>query len=375
MKFDYREVETVSMENFDWKFSNTRVEVYPSESGVNRRPLIANTQKLSPDFMTKWHDDTLSLRPEPSPSVGAFFARNVTVFRHGNCSLDGEFLLDECFFPQYAQKVAGVADGRFDEMERTRNCKISVVSEPTVVLSGHGVQIYGHFVIEMLPRLFLLEALQKAGMPFRPLFAIDSQAPDWLRDILKNHFGIQSDRLIEFRAGKTGLFLENAIIPEYLRSGRQEGFHPASGPLFSEFSKRVTDNLKIDIPRLYVSRLFFPSRRGRWKCTNELELLEIAVNRFGFYPFFPEKLSFKMQLSHFARARTVIGEFGSAMHNSAFSQGGLNVGCIGAANWAQSQIDTAVGNRNAYLAADTSGEFSIDPAIFTEFLEAIVNGE
>ena len=227
-----------------------------------------------------------------------------------------------------------------------------------LVFHGWGVQVYGHFLIEMLPKLLLAQrfpALFGSALP-----VLDRAMPGWFQRILAEHFRIGDEQAIWFDSRSEQLDLEQAIILPLL--SRAGGYHPAARTLLTEFVTRIAVPPSPPASCMFVARGGFSNPAAPQRVlANEAELADIAARDFGFSVIYPETLEFAEQVGLFAQARVVLGQAGSGMHNTLFSPESTAVGVIRFMAPDQSHIAALRGQRIAYF---TEGVSEIEPGLF-----------
>jgi len=101
---------------------------------------------------------------------------------------------------------------------------------------------------------------------------------------------------------------------------------------------------------------------------------------------YPEDCAFETQIGLFQNAVTVVGEFGSGLHNAIFSAPGTIVVALNWINPIQSRIARLRGHRIGYLLPTTGTEvlftpdaprrhYEIDPGRFRASLREVVAGD
>lgn len=243
-----------------------------------------------------------------------------------------------------------------------------------LVFHGWGVRVYGHFLIEMLPKLLLAARFPALFEGIPPV--LDRQMAPWLIRILQDHCAIDPEWAIWFDSAVEQLALERAVVlPLLTRSG---GYHPVTSGLIDGFASRVGVVADGTPERLFVARGDFSNPAAPQRhLANEAALAEIACARFGFRMVRPEQLDFAAQVGLFGQARVIIGQAGSGMHNALFAQAGARVGMIRFPAPDQSAIAALRGQRIAYLTEGVSetepAVYHADPALFTRFVEALLD--
>jgi Glycosyltransferase 61 len=178
-------------------------------------------------------------------------------------------------------------------------------------LNGVGYQIYGHWLLDFLPRIFLADRHARSlgckahiFLPRPPKFALK------LLDILDvgcrfSYFTQQAplwfDRIYAVPSVKLGLRYSSHFVGETftrLKSHRTENFPGAERILIARRKPPIAKNFAI---------------------------LEAALKNLDFKVIYPEDYSIEDQISIFKAARVVVGEDGSAMHNVGFCDSGAKV--------------------------------------------------
>ena len=245
---------------------------------------------------------------------------------------------------------------------------------PALVFHGWGVRVYGHFLIEMLPKLLLAARFPALFEGIVPV--LDRQMEPWLIGILHDHCGIDPMRAIWFDSAVEQLVLERAVVLPLLT--RAEGYHPVTSALIDGFASRV-GKVAGEMPtRLFVARGDFNNPAApRRRLVNEADLAALAQERFGFSVIRPEQLDFAAQVGLFAQARVIIGQAGSGMHNALFAPSGARVGMIRFPAPDQSAIAALRHQRIAYLTEGISeiepAVYQADPALFERFVAALLD--
>lgn len=331
-------------------------------------PLLDEDPGRVDGWLTRWHRGNYNR--EPLGAVGCYFAADAIIAGRGLVFLDGRLVATEAMLPAYVLRSLDLPTGGSPAFHATAALPVRAIDEPCVAWSGHGVDIYGHFLVEGLPRLLVaLRTLQHSGIT--PKFLIPSAAPGWLRKILRDTLGIADGNLVEHDPTRERVLLRQAILPTYVMAS--EGLHPFAATLFDDLVDRLDLRATgADFERIFVSRFLFSSQSFPRQCDNEADLLRIAAREFGFTPIFPETLSWKTQIALYSNAKIIAGPFGSALHNSIFAAAGATrLGAIGYLNLTQSAIGALRRHRMAYLRAPDRGTYSVDPDAFRAFMGAL----
>jgi hypothetical protein len=212
-----------------------------------------------------------------------------------------------------------------------------------VALALHPNVVYGHFLLEILPRLHLLSSLRRAGLPF--LTALHYQIPDWAKRMIRLYF--EPDEIIWYDRDTTRLSAPCFILPSMMQT--HGCFHPAFNLAIDEIKAHVLPNgPQQNNRRIWLSRRL---HRGFHGIENEDEV-EAVVASLGYEITHPQTLTFPEQVALMDSAGIVACAYGSATHNSMFANRGTKVFCINRLNWYQSGIGALRSQPMAYCPPD-----------------------
>jgi hypothetical protein len=138
--------------------------------------------------------------------------------------------------PLYVNHILQVEAGGAESLMRHRDQPVRSVSAPCLVAAGHGPQVYGHFLIEVLFRILTAKLAMASGLP-RHKVLIDKDAPDWFVDILRDHLDIDHADLEFFEPARECVHLENALVPT--RVLQEPGFHPLAKDLVNALVRKL----------------------------------------------------------------------------------------------------------------------------------------
>lgn len=181
------------------------------------------------------------------------------------------------------------------------------LSGPTLSTLSPGSEGYYHFLIESLPRLFLL----------------DSQVFD-LRGFEHILAPKQFAHHVQYTLGRLGF---ESLAPRVVGVGRRDFYHcddlvvtscPAPGGWLMEPALRGLRSLIDEQSMNDPPRKLYISRRNRRRVLNELQLVE-ALEKRGFEKVVLESYSFHDQINLFASAKFVVAPHGAGLANLAFS--------------------------------------------------------
>jgi capsular polysaccharide biosynthesis protein len=344
-----------------------RLSIAPAAGGYQPRHLIPGTEEFAFPWLRRWHQEPHNWPPY---DVACYSVLDAVVSGAGNVWIADRLVTSPEVMPPYVADGLGVADGGNDRLKREHSLPIRSVARPCLVAVGHGIRVYGHFMIEMLFRI-LVARRAYGGLKFRSGVLLDKQAPSWLLDILTNDLGISTDDFEFFDSSIEQVRLKHAILPGRVFIG--ERVHPVANELLDEFLHNLT------IPafgrrRVFVTRRGFSNPAAPHRiCTNEQELAEIARLDHGFEPIAPEEISWREQIALFRDAEIIVGQAGSGLHTALFASSGSRLASIGFMNLVQPQIASLRGQETAYFAEEVklSGEFRVDKDAFRRFIGAV----
>ncbi len=199
----------------------------------------------------------------------------------------------------------------------------------------HPNLVYGHFLLEMLPKLYLWHVLKECGDVY-PVLVPTTLAP-WARafvDLL-----IDRNSLQFYDANREVVEAPSFVLASMMHT--EHNFHPALNLAFEYVARAAgvppvgADGTHLARRRLYVSRRRVST--GWHSIVNEDEI-EALFAALGFEILHPQELSIQEQIRAFAQAEIVAGEYSSALHNTIFSPPGTRVIGLNRINWYQSRI-------------------------------------
>lgn len=241
--------------------------------------------------------------------------------------------LTPVFVDDYLSNSLPVGDRKITRKQRKS------VPEVTILVTHWNSGVYGHWLLEGMPKLLLLRQIANYLPPLRIALprSIEKWVSAWIEQILP-------DATIEkYDDRSTYLHCRTLLIPTLLTDPEHHLFHPELGRLLANLQPPIAPNTHR--ARLYVSRVA-PSLFRH--LSNQAEIEEIAVSE-GLELVKPETLSITEQIALFARADLIVGEFGSAMHNALFSPPDATVFCLNWINGLQSRIAQLKQQRVGYL--------------------------
>ncbi len=227
--------------------------------------------------------------------------------------------------------------------------------DEVVLLCGPAYRMYGHWLVDFLPRLHVLTHL---GLDLRRLRYLlpDDTAPfarQWLRLL-----GIADHQVTTYDVRTETCHVARALVPTAFRGDGR------ASTLLAAAARSLTAAVLRDArAQVAATRRLFVSRRN-WgndsrTLTNALAV-EAQLAEDGFEIVYPEEMGIPEQVGMFSEARMLVGEYGSGLHNSIFCGPDATVialrGTAGHPGFLQSGLCAALGQRMGYVFCGTSDE-------------------
>lgn len=228
-----------------------------------------------------------------------------------------------------------------------------------VILAGPGSGVYGHWLVEYLPKLSLLNF---AGYDLFALrYLLPNRTPAYVFDWLEL-FGIGAHQVVLYDAEVEVVTADEFLLPTILHNGCQ------MSPLFKDVAGflRGLIEFRHDLdgsehgPRIFLSR----AQTSGGRALKNRARVEALALQAGFSLVYPEKLSLIEQVRLFAGAREVIGEYGSALHGSIFSRPDTIIcalrGTGGHPGFIQSGMGSVLQHPTGYVFGATDADFCFE---------------
>ncbi len=179
-------------------------------------------------------------------------------------------------------------------------------------LDARSTQVYYHFLIDMLPKLGILD---KCGIDSIDHFIVPNAKP-WQMDILIR-YGIPREKMIS--SGPRCFFTADELIVPALNNDKDletfGGMGLALQPWIPEFHRSRIIGRYVDKPS---RRIFFSRGDENGRGILQSDALEAMLRCFDFEIVRPEKLSFDEQAQLMNESKIIIGAHGSAFTNCVF---------------------------------------------------------
>lgn len=197
---------------------------------------------------------------------------------------------------------------------------IQEVEEEVIILYGLGYGVYGHWLIDFLPKLYLLNQAQIDWVKYKFLLPID--VPEYAKNLLK-YFGIFEEKIIYYNPSK-GVKCSSLILPTLLRTNSRVS------SIFKNSIDYIKNYLNTESKCDTYEKIYF-SRLGLVKndrqIINQLEVEKVMIDN-GFKIMQPQNIPYADQIRIYKNVKVFSGEYGSALHNSIYASATAKVLCI-----------------------------------------------
>jgi hypothetical protein len=237
------------------------------------------------------------------------------------------------------------------------------------IISQPGQDIYGHWILDIVPRLFLLN---EAGLGGKEILI--GQIPDWASFFIKNACPPGSS--ITAITDPNTIVTRRAYLPGFLKQGTVLDRDFCARAWKSFLTRVQTTTTKSSTPgprKLFISR-------SKWSANRIIENepdIEHSMQDRGYTIVYPETLSVEDQYQTFRNADIIVGQDGSGLHNIIFCEKpGVKLGVIGTTDrtnmWHISICD-ALDHKVAFMNAEKSifGGETVKLERLNEFIDSV----
>ena len=233
-------------------------------------------------------------------------------------------------------------DGR---LSLSRPLRPLQVDEPAFLLSQGGDEIYGHWLLDLIPKTGWRHRHRAAWTAW----IVSTRAPKQAIGLLERQ-GIARQSLVFYDPLQEYVQCRDLWFSTLPRHGT--ALHlPAIQGVFPVFQCHTTVRQKY-----FLSRAQWPNPYKR--CHNR-PAVEALFRDAGYQIIHPQQLTEKEQITLYATASHLAGEYGSALHNSVFCPVGTEIICLHhptASIWVQEQLCKAYSQRCVPLAGRAVGD-------------------
>ena len=227
----------------------------------------------------------------------------------------------------------------------------SRLTGPHALIVGPGYHIYGHWLVEILPKLGVLRA---AGCDLDRLkLLVPHNIPGFATHML-GLLGFTEEQLVVFGGPAGDVQVEELLLVSFPHNGvRYTGMLHDTVALWRQ---RIETRHGALSQGSYPRRIFL-ARRGTSRPLADRPAVEASFADAGFNVVVPETLPLLEQRRMFAGATAIAGEYGSALHGSLFSPPGTVVCALHGSAFHPAFVQSGIGE---VLAQPTGYIFGIN---------------
>jgi len=288
--------------------------------------------ELGEDSGWTWHQSPAA----EVPAIGCYFLQNLEICGSGYPFHAGRFVHEGVHTSDVA--LEWLADPEFHDHPITRPpCNIVAIDRPVLMVFGPGSSIYGHWLLDFLPRIAIAQRLLGDALD-EFVVPLPSDTPAWATAMMETFCGIAPERILPYHRHNDKLVCARVCLPSFAHNGNYV-LHPFMRAFYDQFGNRDASAPKrrICLSRRNQERETFSYRR----IFEKREAMEHLAEDHGFAVVRPEELSFADQVALFRSADCVLGEVGSGLHASVFCDPGTVVATVGWFSEAQYQVTAA----------------------------------
>jgi hypothetical protein len=321
-----RSAASVNLRIMPWGPKSAQPSEMQSAITAIENPDSAVLQRLVSPAFTMRYPNVLHSERIPSDVINAverswnrqyFSQRDITISAIENAIVASEGLVFTSTLDLLQPSITGhsaaeIASARNSILAGMESGTISHLKGTIALCKKRGVGNYGHWIMEMLPKAYLVQ--QHWLNPVRYMVhSASGQLGDVIRQTLFR-LGISGNQILE--VGPTPTRVDLLLMVDgltehgsYMSPLVNTCIHAVSGGIPSE-----------NLDYIFVLREGLSSRR----LIGEAEISAYAVER-GYTLVNPSNMSFERQVAHFKSAKKVVGVMGAALTNIAFMPPGAQV--------------------------------------------------
>ncbi len=302
------------------------------------------------------------------PALQCHFLRNLAVCGHGYLFHHEAMVLQNSYLSRVALADAEAGRGATPSAA----LKHIKIDQPVLVVIGPGWQVYGHWLLDFLPRIALAQRLLGSGIGMFKLL-LPNDVPNFVLKLLAYFTAISEQQIIRYDQNTEIVSIKHALVPDYAHSD-----YNLSSFALTFYRQFVPPGVK-PIRRVCLSRKYIEKQTlSAVRFFKERALFEAMALERGYELVYPETLSLPEQIKLMASTKIQIGEHGSAQHSSLFAAAGTMVGTIHPMNDIQMQIGRLCGQKNLVAMADKQWtdhqgiiHFTISECLLEDFFSAL----
>jgi hypothetical protein len=283
-------------------------------------------------------------RPQPVNTLGCYFIRDLEVSGSGYLFHKERFVREHTHTSDVGLQWLQREDYPDNPLVHVPPEEI-VVEAPCLVVIGPGFPIWGHWLLDFLPRVALAQRLLGPALA-QFMIPLPADCPGWLPEMLAFFCGVSSQQILRFDRHAQRVLCRRACVPSVAHNGE----YVLHSFLTSFYDRFIPGNGRAGSRRICISRSNLEREtRGVWRIFESRRRFEAAARSRGYEIVRPEELAIPEQIALFAEAATIVGEHGSGMHNAIFSGRGAAIGCIAFSNAIQFLVGARREHTNVYM--------------------------
>ena len=297
--------------------------------------------------------------------IGFYNIRDCWLAGRGFLWLNDKPVTEPDLMPAYVRDMLqnGARDDALPSSSRAKRH----ISKPTLLLTAEAHLVYGHWLLDYIPRVWLCrEYLDMKEIQL----ILPHDTPQFAREII-------STLLPDAEVTTWDWFLEDVhfdslIAPSMLHNSHI--FHPA----FNIFISSILDiygcgpSGNHNDRRIWVSRLGFASGSYQRRLSNEEEII-LRLREEGFEIVHPQNLNWKEQIELFASAKVIAGEAGSGLHNAVFAPKHARIVALRPVNHVQSGISLLRNQTVTYIEPDFESDQAHGAVAYSVNVNSIIS--
>lgn len=268
-------------------------------------PISISYADNKPDFASHLKSGVVEI-----PARKILFLKHSTIIDYGTIIMENRDIIHETLSLPKSPSFIKEGEGYRCVIHEDRN----VISEPVILASKRGVHNYGHFLVEIMPRLAFLK-----GNPLfydRKILLHEEAVLNWQE--IFNSVGLDTEQVIHH---KQPVNCRDLVYPT-LWTRHPFAIHPAC----IDYWKRWQSERKKTATK---GRRFYIGRRdaGTRLLVNEQEVLKL-LEGLGFESLNCGTMGFLEQVDAFAEAECIVSVAGAALTNMIFSPSKIPIICM-----------------------------------------------
>jgi capsular polysaccharide biosynthesis protein len=312
--------------------------------------------------------------PSHLPGVGCYTLHDVRVGFDGVLIRQNRLLhADDLNLPQ-----DHVGRAIAHNMPGWRMAKVHRVKGRATLIHGPGFDVYGHWLIDFLPRLWVLH---RHGIDIRDTpILLPGRLPNFAMAMLAQ-LGIRPSQYVIYDQLTDLVDVETLIVPSLMRLGNR--FSPLLPAATSFWRSLIKAPFVPPAPLPHIQKIYV-SRNEQWghRQLRSREAIERVAEDAGYHVVTPELFSLLERMAIFSNATHIAGEYSSGLHNSLFAAPRARICALRGTShhpgFAQSGLAEACGHQIAYLFGHTPKDaldqvFDIEPQMVADGLARLEN--